>query len=180
MPSTTETSADDDDEEDAGLWLFSQAGQKEPDEDVQVERLTERHVQDVQLQMGRFWDNDYEAADRVCRERSQHNLVYALAHSFWGVTRACFTLEASQIEEAAARIARLQESIRSESWLPPFANYELGVLLLRSRSTASEGLKKLHEVAAFTPDYDFKLKLVLKCHLTLIDYEDRTMGSAEA
>ena len=64
--------------------------------------------------------------------------------------------------------------------LPPFANYELGVLLLRSRSTASEGLKKLHEVAAFTPDYDFKLKLVLKCHLTLIDYEDRTMGSAEA
>ena len=78
MPSTTETSADDDDEEDAGLWLFSQAGQKEPDEDVQVERLTERHVQDVQLQMGRFWDNDYEAADRVCRERSQHNLVYAL------------------------------------------------------------------------------------------------------
>ena len=48
------------------------------------------------------------------------------------------------------------------------------------RSTASEGLKKLHEVAAFTPDYDFKLKLVLKCHLTLIDYEDRTMGSAEA
>ena len=26
MPSTTETSADDDDEEDAGLWLFSQAG----------------------------------------------------------------------------------------------------------------------------------------------------------
>ena len=24
MPSTTETSADDDDEEDAGLWLFSQ------------------------------------------------------------------------------------------------------------------------------------------------------------
>ena len=57
---------------------------------------------------------------------------------------------------------------------------ELGVLLLRSRSTASEGLKKLHEVAAFTPDYDFKLKLVLKCHLTLIDYEDRTMGSAEA
>ena len=110
MPSTTETSADDDDEEDAGLWLFSQAGQKEPDEDVQ-------------LQMGRF----------------------------------C-----------------------SESWLPPFANYELGVLLLRSRSTASEGLKKLHEVAAFTPDYDFKLKLVLKCHLTLIDYEDRTMGSAEA
>ena len=33
---------------------------------------------------------------------------------------------------------------------------------------------------AFTPDYDFKLKLVLKCHLTLIDYEDRTMGSAEA
>ena len=47
MPSTTETSADDDDEEDAGLWLFSQAGQKEPDEDVQVERLTERHVQDV-------------------------------------------------------------------------------------------------------------------------------------
>ena len=41
-------------------------------------------------------------------------------------------------------------------------------------------LKKLHEVAAFTPDYDFKLKLVLKCHLTLIDYEDRTMGSAEA
>jgi len=54
------------------------------------------------------------------------------------------------------------------------------VLLLRSRSTASEGLKKLHEVAAFTPDYDFKLKLVLKCHLTLIDYEDRTMGSAEA
>ena len=31
-----------------------------------------------------------------------------------------------------------------------------------------------------TPDYDFKLKLVLKCHLTLIDYEDRTMGSAEA
>ena len=93
MPSTTETSADDDDEEDAGLWLFSQAGQKEPDEDVQVERLTERHVQDVQLQMGRFWDNDYEAADRVCRERSQHNLVYALAHSFWGVTRACFTLE---------------------------------------------------------------------------------------
>ena len=73
MPSTTETSADDDDEEDAGLWLFSQAGQKEPD-----------------------------------------------------------------------------------------------------------GLKKLHEVAAFTPDYDFKLKLVLKCHLTLIDYEDRTMGSAEA
>ena len=119
MPSTTETSADDDDEEDAGLWLFSQAGQKEPDEDVQVERLTERHVQDVQLQMGRFWR-------------------------------------------------------------PPFANYELGVLLLRSRSTASEGLKKLHEVAAFTPDYDFKLKLVLKCHLTLIDYEDRTMGSAEA
>ena len=108
MPSTTETSADDDDEEDAGLWLFSQAGQKEPDEDVQVERLTERHVQDVQLQMGRFWDNDYEAADRVCRERSQHNLVYALAHSFWGVTRACFTLEASQIEEAAARIARLE------------------------------------------------------------------------
>ena len=87
MPSTTETSADDDDEEDAGLWLFSQAGQKEPDEDVQVER---------------------------------------------------------------------------------------------PRSTASEGLKKLHEVAAFTPDYDFKLKLVLKCHLTLIDYEDRTMGSAEA
>ena len=118
MPSTTETSADDDDEEDAGLWLFSQAGQKEPDEDVQVERLTERHVQDVQLQMGRFWDNDYEAADRVC--------------------------------------------------------------LLRSRSTASEGLKKLHEVAAYPPDYDFKLKLVLKCHLTLIDYEDRTMGSAEA
>ena len=83
-------------------------------------------------------------------------------------------------DEEDAGLCALQESIRSESWLPPFANYELGVLLLRSRSTASEGLKKLHEVAAFTPDYDFKLKLVLKCHLTLIDYEDRTMGSAEA
>ena len=113
MPSTTETSADDDDEEDAGLWLFSQAG-------------------------------------------------------------------AEEAEGCYMRVLALQESIRSESWLPPFANYELGVLLLRSRSTASEGLKKLHEVAAFTPDYDFKLKLVLKCHLTLIDYEDRTMGSAEA
>ena len=87
---------------------------------------------------------------------------------------------AEEAEGCYMRVLALQESIRSESWLPPFANYELGVLLLRSRSTASEGLKKLHEVAAFTPDYDFKLKLVLKCHLTLIDYEDRTMGSAEA
>ena len=74
----------------------------------------------------------------------------------------------TELRERRARPSGSARSRRAPTWART------------ARSTASEGLKKLHEVAAFTPDYDFKLKLVLKCHLTLIDYEDRTMGSAEA
>ena len=49
----------------------------------------------------------------------------------------------TELRERRARPSGSARSRRAPTWART------------ARSTASEGLKKLHEVAAFTPDYDF-------------------------
>ena len=70
-------------------------------------------------------------------------------------------------------VLALQEALTAEAWMAPYAEYELGALLLRERATARDGLKTLHRALGYAPDFDFKMKLTLKCHLTMMDASDR-------
>ena len=67
----------------------------------------------------------------------------------------------------------LQETLSAEAWMAPYAEYELGALLVRDGATARDGLKTLHNALGYAPEFDFKMKLTLKCHLTMMDASDR-------